>query len=203
MMALQLPRGAEREYIATSGIVAVYVAALPAGSAYVGISRDLLHTLRALRHRWPALQITAAGWVQAKSDARLICREVNSRLAQGQQGLLIANAKTAQRKVENVAAHMGIALTDHDTVLIRARAAVAHIERQIAQAQATGELQWFNRAYRSWRLQAKQYGRSMSYAEARARLRQKLFRQLLSNEVQNEPKSLFPPLPGIDFLVSG
>ena len=30
-MALQLPRGAEREYIATSGIVAVYVAALPAG----------------------------------------------------------------------------------------------------------------------------------------------------------------------------
>ena len=88
-------------------------------------------------------------------------------------------------------------------MLIRARAAVAHIERQIAQAQATGELQWFNRAYRSWRLQAKQYGRSMSYAEARARLRQKLFRQLLSNEVQNDPSQLFPPLPGIDFLVSG
>ena len=89
---------------------------------------------------------------------------------------------------------MGIALTDHDTVLMRARSAVAYIERQIAQAQATGELQWFNRAYRSWRLQAKQYGRTMSYAEARARLRQKLFRQLLSNEVQNEPTSLFPPL---------
>jgi hypothetical protein len=63
--------------------------------------------------------------VQAKSDARLICREVNSRLAQGQQGLLVANAKSAQRKVENVAAHIGIALSDHDTVLIRARAAVA------------------------------------------------------------------------------
>lgn len=93
-MALQLPRGAEREYIATSGIVAVYVAALPAGPAYVGISRDLLHSLRALRRRWPALQITAAGWVQAKSDARLICRAVNSRLGQGQHGLLVANAKT-------------------------------------------------------------------------------------------------------------
>ena len=141
--------------------------------------------------------------MQAKSDARLICREVNSRLGQGQQGLLVANAKTAQRKVENVAAHMGIALTDHDTVLIRARSAVAHIEQQIAQAQATGELHEFNRAYRSWRLQAKQFGRSMSYAEARARLRQKLFRQLLSNEVQNDPRQLFPPLPGIDFLVSG
>jgi hypothetical protein len=159
--------------------------------------------LRALRHRWPALQITAAGWVQAKSDARLICREVNARLAQGQQGLLVANAETTQRKVENVAAHMGIAMTEHDTVLMRARSAVAYIEQQIAQAQATGELHEFNRAYRSWRLQAKQFGRSMSYAEARARLRQKLFRQLLSNGVQNDPSQLFPPLPGIDFLVSG
>jgi hypothetical protein len=203
MMALRMPRGAEREYIATSGICAVYVAALPAGPAYVGISRDLLHSLRALRRKWPALQITAAFWVQAKSDARLICREVNSSLPHGEQGLLVATAKAAERKVENVAAHMGIALTDHATVLMRTRAAVAYIERQIAQAQATGELQWFNRAFRSWRLQAKQYGRSMSYAEARARLRQKLFRQLLSNEVQNEPKSLFPPLPGIDFRVSG
>src|SRR5882757_2082343 len=127
MMALRMPRGAEREYIATSGICAVYVAALPAGPAYVGISRDLLHSLRALRRRWPALQITAAFWVEARSEARLICREVNSSLAQGQQGLLVANAKTAQRKVENVAAHMGIVLTDHDTVLIRARAAVAYI----------------------------------------------------------------------------
>ena len=41
-MALQPPRGAEREYIAVSNIVAIFVAALPAGPAYVGISRDLL-----------------------------------------------------------------------------------------------------------------------------------------------------------------
>lgn len=202
-MALQLPRGAEREYIAVSNIVAVYVAALPSGPAFVSYSRDLLHSLLTLRHRWPALQITAAFWVQAKSDARLICREVNCRLAQGQQGLLVANAKTAQRKVENVAAHMGIVLTDHDTVLIRARAAVAYIEQQIAQAQASGQLHEFNRAYRSWRLQAKQYGRSMSYAEARARLRQKIFRQLLADQGQIEPTQLFPPLPGIDFRVFG
>lgn len=202
-MALHLPKAAEREYIATSGICAVYVAALPAGPAYVGISRDLLHTLRALRHRWPALLITAAFWMQAKSDARLICREVNRCLAQGQQGLLVANAKTAQRKVENVAAHMGIVLTDHETVLTRARTAVAYIEQQIEQAQAAGQLHEFNRAYRSWRLQAKQFGRTMSYAEARARLRQKLFRQLLTNDGQNEPAPLFPPLATIDFSVSG
>jgi len=117
--------------------------------------------------------------------------------------LLVANAKDAQRKVENVAAHMGIALTEHATVLSRARTAVAYIEQRIKQAQATGELSWFNSAYRAWRLEAKQVGRGMSYAEARARLRKNLFRQILSNEVQPGPNQIFPPLPGIDFSVSG
>jgi hypothetical protein len=198
---MKLPRGAERESLAIYGIVAVYVAALPAGSAFVSFSRDLLHSLLSLRRRWPALQITAAFWVKDKTEARLICREVNASLAHGEQGLLVANAKTAQRRIENVAAHMGIALTEHDTVLLRARTAVAYIEQQIEQAQAAGQLSWFNQAYRAWRLEAKQYGRSMSYAEARARLRQNLFRQILSNDNQNEPKQLFPPLPGIDFPV--
>jgi hypothetical protein len=46
-------------------------------------------------------------------------------------------------------------------------------------------------------------GRGMSYAEAKARLRQNLFRQILSSEVQIGSPSLFPPLPGIDFPVSG
>src|SRR5204862_7754824 len=118
MMASQLLRGAERECIAASNIVAIYVAALRAGPAFVSFSRDLLHSLPSVRRKWRALQITAAFWVQAKSDARLICREVNSSLPHGEQGLLVATAKAAERKVENVAAHMGIALTDHATVLM-------------------------------------------------------------------------------------
>ncbi|UPK03132.1 hypothetical protein [Bradyrhizobium sp. 170] len=202
-MALKLPRGAEREFIVIHGIVAVYVAALPAGPAFVSLSRDLLHSLLTLRRRWPALQITAAFWVRDKTEARLITREVRASLVQGEDGLLVATAKTAQRKIENVAAHMNIALTEHEVVLIRARAAVDYIEQQIEQAQASGELSWFNRAYRAWRLEAKQYGRSMSYAEARARLRQNLFRQVLVNEGQSGSTQLFPPLPGIDFSVPG
>jgi hypothetical protein len=149
------------------------------------------------------LQITCAYWVKDKTEARLICREVNSSLGRGDEGLLVATAKTAQRKVENVAAHMGIALTEHDTVLLRARSAVAFIEQRIEQAQAAGELRWFNSAYRAWRLEAKQVGRGMSYAEARARLRQNIFRQILTSEVQIGSIQIFPPLPGIDFPVSG
>lgn len=203
-MALKLPRGAEREYLAIYGIVAIYVAALPAGaSTFVSSSRDLLHSLLTLRRRWPALQITCAYWVKDKTEARLIMREVRASLAHGDDGLLVATARTAQRCVENTAAHMGIALTEHDTVLRRARTAVACIEQRIAQAQAAGELAWFNSAYRAWRLKAKQQGRGLSYAEARARLRKNIFRQILTNEVQIGPQQIFPPLPGIDFPVSG
>jgi hypothetical protein len=197
-MALELPRKAEREYITASGIVSVYVAALPSGRALVGLSRDLLHTLLAVRRRFSGAHIATAFWVQDKPTARLIARQVNADLA-----FLQPSARTAQRKVENVAAHMGIALTEHATVLARTRSAVAFVEERIAEAEAHGELSWFNSAYRDWRLEAKRHGRGMSYAEARARLRQKIFRAILTSDDQITPNSVFPPLPGIDFPVPG
>ena len=128
---------------------------------------------------------------------------MSARAQLGAQAAAVANAKVAQRKVENVAAHMGIALTEHDIVLMRTRTAVAYIEDRIAQAQADGELREFNRSYRAWRLQAKSQGRFMTYSEARARLRRKIFRQILLDEVQIGSHQLFPPLQGIDFPVSG
>jgi hypothetical protein len=202
-MTLKLPRGAEREYIAASNIVAIYVAALPTGPTLVGFSRDLLHSLITHRRRWVGLQITAAFWVKDKTEARLISTEVNRSLAHGDEGLLVATAKAAERRIENVAAHMGIVLTDHPTVMLRTRSAVAFIEDRIAQLQASGELAWFNASYRQWRLEAKQSGRGMSYTEARARLRQNIFRQLILGEGQIVPERLFPPLQGIDFSVPG
>jgi hypothetical protein len=197
-MALRVPHCAEREYLAAYGIVAVYVAALPAGHALVSTTRDLLKSLIAHRRKWRALQITCAYWVKDRSDARLIANEVNAMIEHDGEGLLTADARTAQRCIENVAAHMSIILTDHDTVLLRARAAVAYIEGKIAEAQAHGELSWFNRAYREWRLQAQQQGRSMSYAEARARLRLKMFQQILVGPDQEVSAALFPPLRGLD-----
>jgi hypothetical protein len=185
-MVLKLPRGPEREFIVIYGIVAIYVATLPSGNSLVGLSRDLLHSVLAIRRRFHGGHISCAYWVKDKTEARLIVRQVNADLA-----FLQADAKTSQRRIENVAAHMGIALTDNETVLMRARSAVGYVEQQIAQAQAAGELSWFNQAYRAWRLEAKQHGRSMSYAQARARLRRNLFRDILYHPVTNE---LFPPL---------
>ncbi|KYK50078.1 hypothetical protein A1D31_22465 [Bradyrhizobium liaoningense] len=201
---LKLPRAAEREYLAIYGIVAVYVAALPSGESIVGFSRDLLHSLLTLRRQWRGLHIACAYWVKDRREARLIAAEVNARLLRHpERRVLLADAKAAQRTVENVAAHMGIAITEHETVLMRTRHAVAYVEERIAQAQAAGELRQFNRSFRQWRLTARSMGRGMSYAEARARLRRKLFQEILLSEYQRVSKPLFPPLPGIDFSKTG
>jgi hypothetical protein len=48
----------------------------------------------------------------------LIMRQVYHELAHG-DGLLVADARTAQRRIENVAAHMGIQLTEHETAAAR------------------------------------------------------------------------------------
>jgi hypothetical protein len=46
---------------------------------------------------------------------------------------------------------------------------VKRVQDKIDEAQAAGDLAWFNSAYRSWRLEARRSGHGMSYAEARAR----------------------------------
>jgi hypothetical protein len=71
-----------------------------------------------------------------------------------------------------VAPAVGVWLTDHATVLARAKHAVAKIEAGMAWAQRTGVLHEFNQEYRRRRLEAQGRGeRFMSYGEAMARLR--------------------------------
>jgi hypothetical protein len=94
---------------------------------------------------------------------------------------------------------MGFVLTDHADVLLRARAAVAFVEDKIEQQQASGELAWFNQAYREWRLAAKAEGRSMTYAEARARLRRHNFSRSAVVRVRRSFKIHFPSAANIKF----
>jgi hypothetical protein len=67
----------------------------------------------------------------------------------------------------------GVALTDHATVLARAKAAVARIEAGMAWAQRAGVLHEFNhQEYRCRRLEAQARGeRFIGSAQATARLR--------------------------------
>lgn len=190
-MTFILPRGAERDYLAAYGLVAVYVAALPTGETIIGTSRDLMQSLLAIRRSHAGAAIVSAYWVKNAAEARAICACVA-----WQSKDVPTTPRTAQTRIEIAARRMKLALTDHDTVMARVRTAVEYVEAKIAEAQAAGELHWFNRAFRRWRLRANAHGRTMSYAEARARLRRALYRQILfadSCEVAQLP-AVLPPL---------
>ena len=190
-MAFILPRGAEREYLTAYGVVAVYVAKMPTGNAMAGISRDLLHSLISIRRRHVGAAIVAAYWAKDADDAQLIRDEIE----RNSDGVLMT-ARALQARIELAAARANVLLIDHDTIMERVRLAVDYVEDRIEQAQAAGELRWFNQAYRAWRLEAKAQGRVMTYAEARARLRRAIYRQILfgeAGEIAVIPK-LFPSL---------
>jgi hypothetical protein len=176
-MTFILPRGAEREYLTVYGIVAIYVVELPTGETMLGISRDLFQSLLSLRRRYAGAAIVCAYWAKEAAEAQLVCREV----ARGSKDVLM-NARTVQARIETAAARVNIALTDHETIMTRVRMAVEYVDGKIAEAQAAGDLRWFNRTFREWRLEANARGRTMSYAEARARLRRAIYRQILFSE---------------------
>src|ERR1700741_1295654 len=176
-MAVILPPRAEREYLTAYGVVAVYVAKMPTGNAMAGISRDLLPSLISIRRRHVGAAIVAAYWAKDADDAQLIRDEIE----RNSDGVLMT-ARALQARIELAAARANVLLTDHDTIMERVRLAVDYVEDRIEQAQAAGELRWFNQAYQSWRLEAKAQGRVMTYAEARARLRRAIYRQILLGE---------------------
>jgi hypothetical protein len=121
------------------------------------MTRDLLHTELGLARRWFGSQLTCAYWIKDETEA-LADHAPGLRRTRAWRRPLVADARTARRRIENVAAHMGIQLTGRDTVLLRARSAVNYIEQKIDEAQAAGQLSWFNQAYRAWRLQANSTG---------------------------------------------
>jgi hypothetical protein len=175
-MPFILPRGREREYLTANGVVAIYVADLDDDKAMVGTSRDLAQSLYAIRRQHRYAAIMAAFWVGGHAEATAICREVNR-----DTGSLM-NSKTLIERIKLVAGQLGFTINDHDSILLRARAAVSFIDERLIVAQQTGQLRFFNQAYQRWRLDAHALGKGMSYAEARARLRRSLYQQIAAGE---------------------
>jgi hypothetical protein len=175
-MPFLLPKGAAREYLTANDIVAIYVVEIPEEAVMVGVSRDLYQTLIAVRRHHKYAAIVAAYWLKGEADAQLICDAALDGEASKVTPAMMAN------RIEAAAESLNIAVTDHQTILLKVRAAVQYVEERLAEAQEAGQLRFFNRAYRQWRLEAKAHGRSMTYAEARARLRYSLYRQIAQGE---------------------
>jgi hypothetical protein len=87
-------------------------------------------------------------------------------------GLVIQAARARTGDIPAAARALGVVLTDHATVLARAKGAVARIDAGMAWAQRSGVLHEFNQEYRRRRLEAQRRGeRFMGYAQAKERLR--------------------------------
>jgi hypothetical protein len=86
-------------------------------------------------------------------------------------GGLIKQAQKNGGDIPAIARKLGVTLTEHDVVIVRAQAAAARIESAIAQAMDRGDLKFFNAEYRRRRAEAKRRGQGfMSYSAARERL---------------------------------
>lgn len=175
-MPFILPKSGEREYLTVNGIVAIYVTENEKGEAQVGATRDLHQSLLAVRRRDRYAAIVAAYWLKGEADAALICAAVLEDTGSKMTAITFTN------RIEVAAERMNISITDHQTIMQRVRSAVEYVDERLVEAQAGGKLRFFNRAYRQWRLEAKAHGRTMSYAEARARLRRSLYRQIAAGE---------------------
>ncbi len=180
-----MPRGVLREYLRLSGVAAIYLATLAEGGFRVGSSRDLDRTIYLLRRRYYGLRLATAVWVENKELAELIICEAMPRLNCDSGGTCEVARRDAERAIEAAAARLNVALTDHATVMRRVRRASFHVKRLIDDANARGELKWFNEAFREWRIASKSQGRSVSYAEARARLRRVVVQRVLAGDVEN------------------
>jgi|GEM_PF-5503407 len=194
-MHFEIPRGADREYLIVFGVAAIYLGTVPCGEpCIVGASRDLDKTYEAMHQRWPWSEISCAYWVKDRDTAEAIANEVNGILPHDLDGRLAVRVEDARRQIERVACEWKISLTNHDAAMARVHAAVRRVEEKISEANARGELAWFNAAYRDWRIEAKKIGRVMSYSEALARLRKEVTKRLITLDILDLGADILPAI---------
>lgn len=192
-MDFEIPSGADREYLIVFGVAAIYVGTIPRGEpCVVGASRDLDKTYDAMQERWPWSEISCAFWVKDRDTAEAIANEVNGVLPHDLDGRLAVRAERARRMIEVVADEWKITLTNHYAAMARVQSAVRRVEETIGEANARGDLAWFNSAYRDWRVEAKKVGRVMSYTEALARLRREVTKRLITLDILDIGADLLP-----------
>jgi hypothetical protein len=198
-MTIEIPQHGEREYFRAFGIVALFLAATPARTpCLIGCTRDLGRSLESIRSRWRwSIELAHAWWVPDENGARAIVTAVAAAFPSDSHGRFDAEADTIATKIEPAAATVGTKLTAHADALRRVQLAVAHVDGMIEEANASGELRWFNRAYREWRTSAPaSVVLAMPCGLARSRLRTAVVRCIARGEYRIGPELWGEVLPG-------
>jgi hypothetical protein len=169
------------------GVASIYIAKLPSELCFLGVSRDLHLSDLSLQRRFPGSEIGCALWTRDRERADLVRRRVHAEL------LPTSDISVLREAIIRAAVKLNIGLTEHETVMTRVGFLVQTIDRRLDEASRNGGLTWFNKAYRKWRLEAKQQGRVMTYSEARARLRRGVMVRMVKHSSDLLP-SIFPTL---------
>jgi hypothetical protein len=149
----QPPSRAVRDYLAQFGVVAIFITR----SGKIAVGHNLSR----------AAPVVAAWWVSDRAAAEQVLIAIGSNHPSTVEG--------AARAILAAAGRLGVTLTEHTTVMRRAKAAVGELDTCLAAVNAADMLSFFNREYRVRRLAAHAAGRSfLPYAEAHRRLRMAL-----------------------------
>ncbi len=161
-----------RDYLHEFGLACVYVT--PAGR--IGVTRDLADVGA----------IAAAWWAKDAAAAHAVVRAI------GEQAPASVEAATAE--ILAAAKRLDAVLSTHDVVVTRAQAAIDRLGTRLSTANANGDLKWFNRAYRQYRLGCLQRGeRAMDYGAARDKLRELLAGAAAGVPVKDMVQRVFEP----------
>ena len=177
---IEIPDAGVQRYLDRFGVSAVYVIAGPAGFPCVlGSGTDLGDALKAARRSWPPKldpPLLAAAWwtFDGRAAQQVVSLVVASdlRLARRDGPRFAVSTEEATRAITAAAGRLHFRLTDHASVMARAKATGVALEDKLSAAQATGDLKPFHAEYQRRRVKAQAAGRKfMSYNEARTRLR--------------------------------
>jgi len=159
------PRNGEREYLAAIGIAAIVV--MRDGERLeICASRDIEKTFRAMQGISPgALCIVGVWWVRNRRIAEAVAKAARNDPGPWLDAL-----------IERESRRHGSGAVAHASAMDRMRIAGSQIDAAL-RANGRGELAWFNRAYRAYRMARD--GPAMSYQSARARLRRAVVRRLV------------------------
>lgn len=190
---IEYPRKAERVYLASLEIAAVYVGTY-AGEhmAIIGASRDLARSAALQQEAWPTFQIVAAWWVQDRQIAEAIVKAVEPELRFVDPGPHVSDAEHAVALIEDEARKQHVKLTDHATALKRVKAGAAQIKATVEAFNRAGELKWFNAAYRDYRAA----GGRLTYAASKARLHRALVKRVVLGDRVDLGASIIPEIFG-------
>jgi hypothetical protein len=155
--ALPLPNRRERTYLSAFRIAAVHISVPPSGPITIGAVHDLARAPPVVVAAWWCVDLAIAEAVVDQATGV----DLRGRSARSTDAAAVAIVTAARR--------MGVRLSEHASVLARARMATKKIAERVEQATAAGDMKFFNLLFQQRRKAAALEGRKLDYGACRQR----------------------------------